>query len=88
MLFAVPLHHTSQTCPDCGYVSVDNRQTQARFTYRECGYENNADRVGAINVLEWGHRLLVCGDGVGWLSAAEARPSMKQEPTKASQLSG
>ena len=41
----------------------------------ECGYENNADHVGAINILEWGHRLLACGDDA--LSA-----SMKQEPTE------
>ncbi len=81
MLIAVPAHHTSQTCPCCGHVSKDNRQTQARFACVECGYENNADVVGAINVLERGHRLLACGDGV--LSS-----SMKQEPTEASQLSG
>jgi hypothetical protein len=29
MLLAVPPHHTSQTCPCCGHVSKDNRQTQA-----------------------------------------------------------
>ena len=74
MLIAVPAHHTSQTCPCCGHVSKDNRQTQARFACVECGYENNADVVGAINVLERGHRLLACGEGA--LSA-----SMKQEPT-------
>ena len=75
MLIAVPAHHTSQTCPCCGHVSKDNRQTQARFACVECGYENNADVVGAINVLERGHRLLACGEGA--LSA-----SMKQEPTE------
>ena len=74
LLIAVPAHHTSQTCPCCGHVSKDNRQTQARFACVECGYENNADVVGAINVLERGHRLLACGEGA--LSA-----SMKQEPT-------
>ena len=75
MLFAVPPHHTSQTCPCCGHVSANNRQTQARFACVECGYENHADHVGAINILERGHRLLACGDGA--LSA-----SMKQEPTE------
>ena len=75
MLFAVPPHYTSQTCPCCGHVSADNRQTQARFACVECGYENHADVVGAINVLERGHRLLACGDGA--FSA-----SMKQEPTE------
>ena len=81
ILFAVPPHHTSQTCPCCGNVSKDNRQTQARFACIECGYENHADVVGAINVLERGHRLLACGDGA--FSA-----SMKQEPTEGVKPSG
>ena len=81
MLFAVPPHYTSQTCPCCGHVSKDNRQTQARFACVKCGYENHADVVGAINVLERGHRLLACGEDA--LSA-----SMKQKPTEAIQLSG
>ena len=81
MLFAVPAHHTSQTCPCCGHVSKDNRQTQARFACVECGYENHADVVGAINVLERGHRLLACGDGA-------LRPSMKQEPAEGVKPSG
>ena len=81
ILFAVPTHHTSQTCPCCGHVSANNRQTQARFACMECGYENHAHVVGAVNILEQGHRLLTCGEGA--LSA-----SMKQESTEASQLSG
>ncbi len=40
---------------------------------------NNADHVGAINVLERGYRLLACG------GAALSR-SVKQEPTEVSQL--
>ena len=81
MLFAVLPQYTSQTCPCCGHISADNRQTQARFVCVECSYENHADVVGAINVLERGHRLLACGD------AALSR-SMKQELTEVSQLSG
>ena len=61
MLLAVPPHHTSQTCPCCGHVSKDNRQTQAKFLCVDCGYGNHADVVGAINVLERGYRLLACG---------------------------
>ena len=80
MLFAVPPQYTSQTCPCCGHVSADNRQTQARFACVECGYENHADVVGAVNVLERGHRLLACGDGA-------LRLSMKQELTEVSRLS-
>jgi putative transposase len=77
MLLAVPPHHTSQTCPCCAHVSKDNRQTQAKFLCVDCGYENHADVVGAINVLERGYRLLACGE------LAQSGRSMKQEPTEA-----
>jgi putative transposase len=60
MLLAVPPHNTSRTCPCCGHISKDNRQTQAKFLCLDCGYENHADVVGAINVLERGYRLLAC----------------------------
>jgi len=59
-LIAVPPKNTSRTCPCCGHVSADNRQTQARFACVECGYENNADVVGAINVLRAGHARFAC----------------------------
>lgn len=51
---AVPPQNTSRTCPCCGHVSADNRKTQARFECVACGYENNADLVGAINILARG----------------------------------
>jgi len=44
-----------------GHVSAENRQTRARFACVACGYENNADLVGAINVLAAGHAVLACG---------------------------
>ncbi|MEB0141246.1 MULTISPECIES: transposase [unclassified Undibacterium] len=78
-LLAVPPHNTSRTCPCCGHVSKDNRQTQAKFLCVDCGYENHADVVGAINVLERGYRLLACGE------SAQSGRSMKQEPTEATQ---
>jgi putative transposase len=81
MLLAVPPHHTSQTCPACGHVSKDNRQTQASFLCVDCGYENHADVVGAINVLARGHRVLACGE------SAHSGRSMKQEPTEATRRS-
>jgi putative transposase len=57
-LIAVPPHYTSQTCPCCGCVSKDNRQTQAKFACVECGFEENADVVGATNILSHGMRIL------------------------------
>jgi len=47
---------TSRTCPACKHVSADSRQTQARFACVECDFEENADLVGAINVLRAGAR--------------------------------
>lgn len=76
-VLAVPARNTSRTCPACGHVSAENRQTQAKFACVECGYENNADMVGAINVLERGHRLLACGE------LAQSGRSVKQEPAEA-----
>lgn len=59
-LVAVPPQNTSRTCPCCGHVSADNRQTQAKFECVECGFEENADLVGAINVLRAGHARFAC----------------------------
>ena len=59
-LVAVPPQHTSRTCPCCGHVSADNRQTQEQFSCVECGFEENADLVGAINVLRAGHAQFAC----------------------------
>jgi putative transposase len=81
MLLAVPPHHTSQTCPCCGHVSKDNRQTRASFLCVDCGYENHADVVGAMNVLARGHRVLACGE------SAQSGHSMKQEPAEATRRS-
>ena len=78
-LIAVPPHNTSRTCPACGHVSADNRRRQAQFACVACGYQNHADVVGAINVLERGHRLLACGE------SAQLGRSVKQEPAEAGQ---
>jgi len=76
-VLAVNPRNTSRTCPCCGHVSADNRRTQAKFECVECGFEENADLVGAINVLAAGHAVLACGG-----TAQSGRP-MKQEPTEA-----
>lgn len=59
-LIAVPPKNTSRTCPCCGHVSADNRRAQEMFACVECGFEENADLVGAINVLRAGHARLAC----------------------------
>ena len=57
-LIAVPPQNTSRCCPACGYTTKDNRQTQTTFECVDCGYRNNADVVGAINVLKRGQEIL------------------------------
>jgi len=54
----VPAHHTSQTCPCCRHDAKENRLTQAEFACVDCGFSENADLVGAMNVLAKGHALL------------------------------
>lgn len=81
MLVAVPPHNTSRTCPACGCVSVENRPSQAVFRCIECGHDDNADVVGAINILARGHRVAACGEDFS-LGASQAT-SVKQEPTEA-----
>ncbi len=75
-LVAVPPANTSRTCPACGYVSADNRTTQEKFVCVECSYEENADVVGALNILARGHRVAACGEPV------QSGRSMKQEPAE------
>ena len=57
-LVAVPPQNTSRTCPCCGHVAKENRQTQANFECVECGYTENADVVGALNVLGRGRAIV------------------------------
>ena len=59
-LIVVPPQNTSRTCPACGYVSAENRTSQAKFACMECGFEENADLVGAINILRAGHARFTC----------------------------
>lgn len=57
-LIAVPPQNTSRTCPMCGHVSKENRQTQAKFVCVCCGFSENADVEGAMNVLKRGQLQL------------------------------
>ncbi len=76
-LIAGPPQNTSRTCPACGCVSAGNRTTPAKFACVDCDFEDNADVVGAINILARGYRVAACGEVV------QSGPSVKQEPTEA-----
>ncbi|MDR2443685.1 MAG: transposase [Deltaproteobacteria bacterium] len=78
-LIRVPPQYTSQKCPICGYTHKDNRKTQAKFKCLACGYENNADIVGAINVLAAGLAVVKARGGYGALGQP-----IKREPTEGS----
>jgi putative transposase len=61
----VDARNTSRTCPvaagGCGHVAKDNRVTQSKFECTACGFVENADTVGALNVA---HRagLVLCAE--------------------------
>lgn len=54
ILIRVDPHNTSRRCPRCGHIAKENRKTQADFCCVKCGYSNNADIVGAINIKRAG----------------------------------
>lgn len=60
-LIKVDPKNTSRCCPACSHTSADNRKTQAKFECVDCGFVENADIVGAINVLARGLRVIACG---------------------------
>ena len=75
LLIAVPPRNTSRTCPACRHVATENRQTQDEFRCVECGFEENADVVGAVNILREGLSRLAC--------QANEATRRQQEPTEA-----
>jgi putative transposase len=48
---AVAAHNTNRSCPRCSHVAGWDRLSQARFACLVLGFEENADVVGAINIL-------------------------------------
>lgn len=62
-LIQVNPRNTSRKCPMCSYTSAENRKTQATFCCqnKSCGYTNNADFVGSLNIRDAGLALLGLG---------------------------
>ena len=60
-LIPVSPQYTSQCCPACGHTAKANRTTQVLFACVQCGYTENADVVGAMNVLQRGRALSAAG---------------------------
>ena len=76
-VIAVNPRNTSRKCPCCGHIAAENRKTQAQFACVDCGYAENADLVGAMNIKAAGHAVLACG------GVPRSGTPMKQEPTEA-----
>ena len=51
---AVPAHHTSQRCSECGSVDAGNRVSQELFRCLSCEHEMNADINAAENIRRLG----------------------------------
>jgi len=75
-LLTVNPKNTSRKCPNCGHTHKENRLSQAKFECSQCGYTENADVVGAINILRAGHAQLACQVNL------EVK-GQQQEPTEA-----
>jgi len=50
-LIKVNPKYTSQKCSKCGYISKENRVTQAQFICTRCSFSANADYNASINIL-------------------------------------
>jgi putative transposase len=53
-LILVNARNTSRTCPECGHCAKENRRSQSEFLCVKCGFQANADFVGATNVCRRG----------------------------------
>ena len=62
IVIKVAPQYTSRTCPLCGHESKENRKSQASFKCVACGYQDNADIVGARNIKVRGQRMSACGE--------------------------
>ena len=55
MVLLVNPAYTSQTCPKCGHVEKSNRNKKLHtFKCKNCGYQSNDDRIGAMNLWRKG----------------------------------
>jgi len=70
MRLAVAPQNTRRTCPSCGRVAKENRQTRAQLRCVDCGDENNA--MPALSVVEGGRSDQCFSAGIPRLSLWKA----------------
>ena len=44
--------NTSRRCSSCGHVARENRESQAVFLCKACGFKDNADHNAAVNIVD------------------------------------
>jgi putative transposase len=78
----VPARNTSVQCSHCGHTAQENRESQAVFRCRACGWGPvNADYNAAINIRERGIKLaLAPGPGVAARGALGIGRAGRREP--------
>ena len=60
-LLVVNPKNTSRRCQKCGFISAENRKTQASFVCISCGHKDHADLNAAKNILTVGQTGMACG---------------------------
>lgn len=59
LVIKVDPRYTSQRCPKCGHTEPSNRHHSIHhFVCKNCGYQSNDDRIGAMNLLEKGKEYI------------------------------
>jgi putative transposase len=58
LVITVPPQYTSQECSQCGFISKENRKTQADFACQTCGYSDNADSNASYNIKKKGVEMI------------------------------
>ena len=51
-IIEVDPRNTSRRCSFCGHVVQENRESQAIFLCKKCGFNDNADHNAAVNILD------------------------------------
>lgn len=51
-IIEVDPRNTSRRCSSCGYIAPENRESQAVFVCKRCGFMDNADHNAAVNILD------------------------------------
>ena len=51
-IIEVDPRNTSRRCSSCGHVAQENRESQAVFLCKKCGFSDNADHNAAVNIVD------------------------------------